>query len=382
MDDNNFEIINGKKYKKCKENQIRNPITKRCIYKDKKIANELLLKEIKERPQYLYKSIKIRTKKKKLSLSPQEYNEKRFYIYKKIVQNIENNIEIGENLIIKDKLEYGDNNIYSSYLKKKPKYIIASKIVVENKKSENEINYLKMLNKAVLENKCPHFPMLYNYYNNIKIKDLDILPKILRVEHNSYKIILSELADGNLKKFIIKKNNSDNIYINALTQIFFSLIFFYKETMSFHNNSIWDNFVYKMIKKGGYYHYEIMGDNYYLENVGYLWMINDFDNCVEFNKSIDKNIMLRNDFLRIIYSFLPSTNNGLIKDNDYKISQNTLNKILKLFNVVKYYSEKYTLLGMKIYISKILNILVINGFIKTSVNPSYIINKISYKIRY
>jgi len=382
MDDNNFEIINGKKYKKCKENQIRNPITKRCIYKDKKIANELLLKEIKERPQYLYKSIKIRTKKKKLSLSPQEYNEKRFYIYKKIVQNIENNIEIGENLIIKDKLEYGDNNIYSSYFKKKPKYIIASKIVVENKKSENEINYLKMLNKAVLENKCPHFPILYNYYNNIKIKDLDILPKILRVEHNSYKIILSELADGNLKKFIIKKNNSDNIYINALTQIFFSLIFFYKETMSFHNNSIWDNFVYKTIKKGGYYHYEIMGDNYYLENVGYLWMINDFDNCVEFNKSIDKNIMLRNDFLRIIYSFLPSTNNGLIKDNDYKISQNTLNKILKLFNVVKYYSEKYTLLGMKIYISKILNILVINGFIKTSVNPSYIINKISYKIRY
>jgi hypothetical protein len=177
-------------------------------------------------------------------------------------------------------------------------------------------------------------------------------------------------------------NNSDNIYLNALTQIFFSLIFFYKETMSFHNNSIWDNFIYKTIKKGGYYHYEIMGNNYYLENVGYLWMINDFDNCVEFNKSMDKNIMIRNDFLRIIYSFLPSTNNGLIKDNDYKISQNSLDKILKLFNVVKYYSEKYSLLGMKIYISKILNILVINGFIKTSVNPSYIINKISYKIIY
>jgi len=382
MDDNNFEIINGKKYKKCKENQIRNPITRRCINKDKKIANELLLKEIKERPRYLYKSIKIRTKKKKLSLSPQEYNEKRFYIYKKIVQNIENNIEIGENLIIKDKLEYGDKNIYSSYFKKNPKYIFASKIVVKNKKSENEINYLKMLNKAVIENRCPHFPMLYNYYNNIKIKDLEILPKILRVENNSYNIILSELADGNLKKFIIRMNNSDNIYLNALTQIFFSLIFFYKETMSFHNNSIWDNFIYKTIKKGGYYHYEIMGNNYYLENVGYLWMINDFDNCVEFNKSMDKNIMIRNDFLRIIYSFLPSTNNGLIKDNDYKISQNSLDKILKLFNVVKYYSEKYSLLGMKIYISKILNILVINGFIKTSVNPSYIINKISYKIRY
>ena len=28
---NTFEIINGRKYKKCKENQIRNPKTNRCI---------------------------------------------------------------------------------------------------------------------------------------------------------------------------------------------------------------------------------------------------------------------------------------------------------------------------------------------------------------
>ncbi len=382
MDDNIYEIINGKKYKKCKENQIRNPITRRCIYKDKKVANELLLKKIKERPNYLYKSIKIRTKKKKVSLSPVEYNDKRFYIYKKIVENIDKNIQIGINLILEDKLNYGDRNIYISYLIKKPKYKFASKIVIDNKKTEEEIRYLKILNNAVNQKKCPHFPLLYGT-NNIIIKkeDLNLLPKILRVETNNYKIILSELADGNLRRFIKNMNNNDDIYLNALTQIFFSLIFFYKETMSFHNNSLWDNFVYKTIKKGGYYQYEIMGNKYYLENLGYLWMIFDFDNCVDFNKSIDKNIMIKTDFLRIIYSFLPSFYNGLIKEKDYKMSQISLNKILNVLNVVKYYTELYSSTGMKIYISKILNILVINGFIKTYVIPSLIINKIPYKIK-
>jgi hypothetical protein len=31
MSNNNFDIINGRKYKKCKDNQIRNPKTNRCI---------------------------------------------------------------------------------------------------------------------------------------------------------------------------------------------------------------------------------------------------------------------------------------------------------------------------------------------------------------
>jgi hypothetical protein len=63
------------------------------------------------------------------------------------------------------------------------------------------------------------------------------------------------------------------------------------------------------------------------------------------------------------------------------MSQISLNKILNVLNVVKYYTELYSSTGMKIYISKILNILVINGFIKTYVIPSLIINKIPYKIK-
>ena len=41
--DDNYEFINGKKYKKCAETQIRNPKTKRCVSKKGKIGLEIQL---------------------------------------------------------------------------------------------------------------------------------------------------------------------------------------------------------------------------------------------------------------------------------------------------------------------------------------------------
>ena len=378
----NFDIINGKKYKKCKENEIRNPITRRCINKDKKTAKDLLIINDKYYPKYLLKYIKKKEKRDKLSKSPIDDYEKRIYIYKKINKNIGDKIILGDNIIIKDKINYDFNgNMFLSYIKKFPKYEFISKIVLDNKISENEIIYFKMVNDAIINNRCIHFPILYGSYDiTMKNDELRLLPKLLRVDKNIlFKILLIENVDGNLKIFLTKMNKNDNVYLNALTQIFISLIFYYKETKSFHNNSIWDNFIYKQVKKGGYYHYEIMGNNYYLENIGYLWMISDYEKSVEFKKSIEKNMVIKNDFERIIYSFLPSYYNGIINEKNYKISQKSVVNILKILNTVKYYSELYTLPGLKILIINIMNSFVKNGFIKTAVNSSLIINKTPYK---
>lgn len=373
-----YDIINGKKYKKCKENQIRNPITRRCINKDKKTAKDLLLLDNKYYPKYLLKYIKNKSKKKNISLSPKEDNEKRIYNYKKIINNIG---DINNDIKIGDKIEYYNNgNMFLSYLIKKPKYNFVSMIIINNKKSINEIKYLNILNDAIINNRSFHFPLLYGIYDyKIKANELKKLPKLLKLESNIYKLILFELFDGNLKKFMIKMNNNDNVYLNALTQVFLSLIFLYKETKSFHNNSIWDNFLYKKINKGGYYHYEIMGENYYLENLGYLWIISDFEKCIDFKKSIDKNIRINLDFEKIINSFLPSYYNGIINEKNYKLSQKSVTEILKILNVVKTYSELYTLAGMKIFIIKILNTFVKYKFMKTNINSSLIINKTPYK---
>ena len=376
--DNIYEIINGKKYKKCKENEIRNPLTKRCINKNKKTAKNLV---IKDRPKYLYKYIKIRKEKQK-SLIQLNYNETRLYIYKKIIKNMDNNLKIDENLILKNKIN-GEKNIYLSYLVKQPKYNISCKITLNNKNSENEIKYLKLVNNIVLNNKCPHFPLYYGNFD-IKIKDeqLNILPKILKVDINkSYKIILTEIYDGNLKSFLKYFIKENNLILNSLAQIFIGIIFYYNETMSFYNNSLSNNFIYKKIESGGYYCYEIMGTKYYIENMGYIWMILNYENSIEFNKSIDKNIKIKIDFEKILYNFLPIKYQGFIKTNEYRITEETLNKILNIYDVIKYYSELYSNSGLKILISKILNILVSNGLIKKSIISSNIINKMPYKIK-
>jgi hypothetical protein len=44
-----------------------------------------------------------------------------------------------------------------------------------------------------------------------------------------------------------------------------------------HNDCHWGNFLYHKIKKGGYFHYKIFDKDYYLENLGFLWVIWDFD---------------------------------------------------------------------------------------------------------
>ena len=40
--ENEYEIINNRKLKKCKENQIRNPITQRCVLKTSEIGKKIM----------------------------------------------------------------------------------------------------------------------------------------------------------------------------------------------------------------------------------------------------------------------------------------------------------------------------------------------------
>jgi hypothetical protein len=60
-------------------------------------------------------------------------------------------------------------------------------------------------------------------------------------------------------------------------------------------------FLYHKIKKGGYFHYNIYGKDYYLENLGYLWIIWDFELSISFDK------MIYFDFYSIVLEYLDYT---------------------------------------------------------------------------
>jgi len=329
-----YEIIYGKKFKKCKDNQIRNPITHRCIDKDKKTAKEII-KKIERIP------------KKKLSTSSPIINRKDFY--KKINKYFKIN-----NLIRKKKL---NDDYYLSYLEDKNKYFFETKEVINN-----ELIILNKVSKVVLADRCPHFPILF--------KNIELL-------------ILTELVDGNLGDFLKDMRlDKERYYLNALTQIYLSLIFFYQETNNFITLPKYKNFVYKKVEKGGYYHYKIYGKSCYLENIGYLWILRDYETCISFEKSKNKQMIINNDFLEITEGFLPYYLKGWIKNNKFKMSNNGLKKIYSLYNLNKKYNEYYTNKGMNNYLKNLMRKILEIGLISKSVpSKSLIINEKPYEIK-
>jgi len=61
------------------------------------------------------------------------------------------------------------------------------------------------------------------------------------------------------------------------------------------------NFLFhKLSKTGGHIHYKIYGNDIYIKNLGYLWVINDFDLISE----EDENTCMYNDYLVAMEAFV------------------------------------------------------------------------------
>ena len=126
----------------------------------------------------------------------------------------------------------------------------------------------------------------------------DNIPDEITSLYKKYKnanilMIMSELADGDLYSYYRKELNKDynnkKLLLNAFGQIFISLIFFHNIINAFHVDSHSGNFLFRKINKGGYYHYNIYGKDYYIENLGYVWEIWDFGLTRGFKNSEEVN---------------------------------------------------------------------------------------------
>ena len=336
----------------------------------------------------------------------------RFYKYDDKGQPL---FRIGDKLILKKKIGSPSVNaiVYLSNFRDKNKklfkFVIKVSILGRYQTTTNEAIVLKKLSNLALKDICPHFPILYatlkcnnfldfnkspyltsdsNSQNSLKknyINNLKIYPEyIQKKKYYNMLIFVNELANGDLKMFVGDNYNNGALLENALAQIYFSLMFFHRETYMFHGDSHWGNFLYHKIKPGGYFHYKIFNDDYYIENLGYLWVIYDFDFSNYFNIE-GKKIQL--DFYRIIHAFI--TNNYKarygIEGWPKKINIYTEKKIFDIYKYLFIYNSfgdvLYTPTDMNIFIRKILFILHDNDFIKSSFtikDTDVIINKIPY----
>ena len=206
-------------------------------------------------------------------------------------------------------------------------------------------------------------------------------PKLVNKNKLLY-IQLNELAAGDLLSIITSIKDID--ILNSFVQLILSIMFFHKCINAHHSDTHEGNFLYHKVKPGGYFYYNIYGQDYYLENKGYLWVIWDFGSYTPFKNSKEVN----NYKFGEVYTQKPMINDYLIisqRLNKYEdhlsyefinINKSFMNDIL-----IKKYKWEYDVKKLASIDIEILEFLVknVSSFITTK--PLNIINTSPYIIK-
>jgi hypothetical protein len=298
---------------------------------------------------------------------------------------------IGNNIILEKIIgtpsSYGI--VFLSYFKSNIKYKIkfAVKITNQKPKHKKEIDILKKLTKEVIELKCPHFLISYGYLNcnNTALKsnnsddysivkdkhfDSNFLPEIIN-ENKALYIQINELASGDFINILITTKNN---LLNNIIQMFISIMFFQDRIKAYHADTHAGNFLYHKINPGGYFHYNIYGKDFYLENIGYLWMIWDFGLVKSFK---DAKIPINYDYNKYIYTL------DKIIDTIKFIKLSHLEKSIKkkLSTLIQKYNDINDYKKIRNMNKKILTFFISNVSSFITTKPLNIINKIPYIIK-
>jgi len=308
------KFINPATNRKIKETgNIFKKYAKLCLKPTKKPIEKPTKKPIENQIKLYNRNQYFKIYNKLITTIQKKYRNNCFRVYKLNTNNTE--FRIGNRIILTKQIGTSSLSgiIYKGYYRNLRINIellinheIAIKIIKKNQDSLREIKILQTLTSFVINDICPHFPITYgiltcnkdensNYESENIINSLQeyrLNKKLIPNKITKFKTqlaIINELANGDFKQFIINHNKNNNIndklILNACAQIIISLMFFHHLTNAHHNDSHYGNFLYHKIEPGGYFHYKINDIDYYIENIGYLWVIWDFDNIVFFNNS-------------------------------------------------------------------------------------------------
>lgn len=314
----------------------------------------------------------------------------------KVVNNVKL-LSVGKNIILDKKLGTGGFGIvYKAYFRFDNKrklgkmFKMVVKICEMTAKNKKEIEVSIKLTALILKMVCPHFPISYGYLtcnknderNYIKISSAisssltsssinssssDNNLGFFSLKHKTQLyLIINEYADNAfplMLYYIFNKynlNTASSILNNMIIQCLISIIFFQKYTQMVHNDTHVYNFLVHYIKKGGYYHYNIYGKDYYLKNAGYLIVINDFGLVKSINEK-----PLNNDFIK----FILSLKKNVIKKYKQFISEDIIDFIE---NIALNTHDLYK------YLFNFMNKSFPNSL--TKIKPSNIINKTPFVI--
>jgi hypothetical protein len=225
------------------------------------------------------------------------------------------------------------------------KYKFATKVQLLNKNTYNELKFLELFTKIAIKNKNIHLPLMYNnlectYFN----KNDDLLPLVLKginnknLDINAYYSTFIELAHGDLGSFLLKNHKKITIkqINNILSQCFIAILTCHINNIKHHDTHIY-NFLYFNIKKNNNscFKYVYKDLVFYIENLGFNWVIWDFGYCEYMAMFSDNNYI--NDYRILLYSLI---------EFSYENKLDTMkNYILDLYYIIINFKKDYELIN-------------------------------------
>ena len=301
----------------------------------------------------------------------------------------------------------------------------SNKIMDLNYKSWKELYILKLVYNLIKNHNCPNVPIIYlyfickdcrdcdylnpnilRYYNNLSIRNklkndkekkdlLDKMEKKKGFGTNSL-CILNELCDSSLKDIL--SNNyiegiNDTMFNSFIFQILAGVFAIHKISKICHLDLHGGNILISNIEKNGYWLYNINGEDFYIQNSGYILKVWDFGRSMIICKDELHNLKLQIIHQAKRFFKEPFKNNSKLEKRIYKrLNMGNIGIILFSFDVWRIISYLYSKLKKDNYLSfkfkNTLNILTNikndseNNWIKLLVQTGEISNNIDIFMNY
>jgi len=137
-----------------------------------------------------------------------------------------------------------------------------------------ELLFMKLTNFLVSQGITINLPIIYSKYlceDQCKFENKQISSNV-----KNCIVMVSELADGDLKKMLTELKLSQDEMKIVYFQIYASLYCFHKYFKAVHNDLHWGNVLFHRIPAGGYFEYIIEGKHVIIPNIGYIMVLWDF----------------------------------------------------------------------------------------------------------
>jgi serine/threonine protein kinase len=261
-------------------------------------------------------------------------NEPNNYLY-----SFNNNIF----LIKRIGINSSDATIFLTEIKiSKKKYKLVTKIQLF--KNLIEYDFLNKTTEYAIKNKNIHLPLVYSFLKCNKFNKLDtLLPRKIinhkKIKSDSYYSIFAELASGDIITYTKDIVISSNYLYNAFAQCFISILACHNAGI-FHRDSHAGNFLYHKIHPGGCIQYKYKNLVFYIENIGYNWVIWDFGRSTTI--SFINKLYIYNDFIVYLESlFIDSPAYNLLSI----ITKENTDFIYNLLDIIETMKDDYLIIS-------------------------------------